>query len=190
MKPVKVLFTLILVLVSNTSFAQVLTDEEKKLYDLIMEYRNENGLPDIPFSKSLTYVAQTHVKDLYNNRPNNGNCNLHSWSSNGNWTPCCYTPDHAQAKCMWSKPSELTSYKGYGYEIASEKFYSIGFGNEVLSDYSITAGDALDIWKRSPGHNAVILNLGKWNDLHWNAIGIGMFKGFAVVWFGEEYDLE
>ena len=120
MKPVKVLFTLILVLVSNTSFAQVLTDEEKKLYDLIMEYRNENGLPDIPFSKSLTYVAQTHVKDLYNNRPNNGNCNLHSWSSNGNWTPCCYTPDHAQAKCMWSKPSEMTSYKGYGYEIASE----------------------------------------------------------------------
>ena len=28
-----------------------------------MQYRKEKGLLDIPLSTSLTYVAQTHVKD-------------------------------------------------------------------------------------------------------------------------------
>lgn len=180
MKPVKVLFTLILVLVSNTSFAQVLTDEEKKLYDLIMEYRYENGLPNIPISASLTYVAQTHVRDLAHNKPDIGNCNAHSWSSNGPWSSCCYTSDHAQAECMWSKPRELTTYKGNGYEIA----YHYGFGGQV----KISAHMPLNGWKGSPGHNAVILNQGIWVN-KWKAIGIGIFNGYAVVWFGQEYDL-
>lgn len=187
MKPVKVLFTLILVLVSNTSFAQALTDEEKKLYDLIMEYRYENGLPNIPLSSSLTYVAHTHVRDLAHNKPDIGNCNLHSWSSNGPWSSCCYTSDHAQAECMWSKPRELTTYKGNGYEIASG--YKGGFDSSY-SDSNTSAAIALDCWKGSAGHNAVILNQSSWKDMHWKAIGIGIFKGYAVVWFGEEYDLE
>lgn len=182
MKPVKVLFTLILVLVSNTSFAQVLTDEEKKLYDLIMEYRYENGLPNIPISASLTYVAQTHVRDLAHNKPDIGNCNAHSWSSNGPWSSCCYTGDHAQAECMWSKPRELTTYKGNGYEIACGS-------NGCCSDFIMTADYALEAWKKSSGHNAVIINQGIWVN-KWKAIGIGIFKGFAVVWFGKEYDLE
>jgi uncharacterized protein YkwD len=80
------------------------------------------------------------------------------------------------------KPSELTSYKGYGYEIACGS-------NVCCSDYVMTAEYALDSWKSSPGHNALILNLGKWND-DWNAIGIGIYKGFAVVWFGKELDKE
>lgn len=158
------------------SFSQVLSMEEKKLFDLIMAYRKEKGLTAIPYSKSLTFVAQTHVKDLVNNRPDKGNCNAHSWSSNGNWTACCYTPDHAQANCMWVKPRELTSYLGNGFEIA------------FITSGEASAINALNSWKKSSGHNAVIINQGIWKNSNWNAIGIGLFKGFAVVWFGQEYD--
>lgn len=154
--------------------SQTLSSDENKLYELIMEYRIANGLPIIPLSESLTIVAQTHVKDLYINHPNQGNCNLHSWSSNGNWTPCCYTSDHAQADKMWSKPRELTSYKGSGFEIA----YAI-FGCDATPEGSLNG------WKSSSGHNAVLLNEGMWNQ-DWKAIGVGMFKGYAVVWFGHE----
>ena len=162
-------------IVPMIGFGQNLSNEETELYNIIMQYRYSKGLSKIPLSKSLTFVAQTHVKDLVNNKPDVGNCNMHSWSNKGNWTPCCYTDDHARAKCMWDKPSELTSYKGNGYEIS--------FG----SSGSVTALEALNGWKSSSGHNAVIINQGIWNR-SWQAIGIGIYKGFAVVWFGNERD--
>jgi hypothetical protein len=113
-------FTLAIALffISENSYSQTLSTEEKKLYDILMQYRKEKGLPAIPLSPSLTTVAQAHVKDLVNNKPDNENCNAHSWSAKGKWSPCCYTPNHAESKCMWSKPKELTTYTGNGYEIA------------------------------------------------------------------------
>jgi hypothetical protein len=178
---VKIKLTIICMLFfSMISYSQVLTNEEKVLYDILMKYRKELGLPVIPLSESLTLVAQTHVKDLAENKPDLGNCNAHSWSSKGSWTACCYTPDHAQAEFMWSKPRELSSYKGKGYEIACGS-------NDCCSDFNMTANYALDSWKKSSGHNAVIVNQGIWDE-SWNAIGIGLYKGFAVVWFGHERD--
>lgn len=50
----------------------------------------------------------------------------------------------------------------------------------------MTADYALSSWKKSKGHNSVIINGNRWNDNEWKAIGIGIYKGFAVVWFGEE----
>jgi uncharacterized protein YkwD len=84
---------------------------------------------------------------------------------------------------MWSKPRELTSYKGNGYEIACGS-------NECCSDFIMTAAYALQAWKKSTGHNAVIVNQSIWNDNQWKAIGIGLSNGFAVVWFGKEPDYE
>jgi uncharacterized protein YkwD len=170
----KSLSTIGLIFYSLHFFSQNLSTEEKKLYDQIMKYRKSLYLPEIPLSSSLTIVAQTHVKDLENNHPVYGNCNLHSWSSNGNWIPCCYTSDHAEASKMWSKPKELTTYKGNGYEIA-------------YSSSKATAEGALEAWKSSSGHNAVMINEGIW-DSQWNAIGIGIYGGYAVVWFGREKD--
>ncbi|MCS6823383.1 MAG: CAP domain-containing protein [Cytophagaceae bacterium] len=151
--------------------------EEKKLYDLLMAYRKEKNLPPIPLSASLTFVAQSHVYDLQTNKPNNDICNLHSWSDKGKWSPCCYTSDHARAQCMWDKPKELTSYTGNGYEIS---YYTTG---------QATAPDALKTWKNSPGHNSVIINSDIWSK-PWNAIGIGISKNYAVVWFGHLKDLK
>ncbi len=157
-------------------FAQQLSSDEQRLYELIMEYRLEKNLPEIPLSPSLTIVAQAHVRDLAENEPNKGRCNLHSWSNKGNWKGCCYTSDHARASCMWDKPSELTDYPGKGYEISY-----MGYGRDM-------AADALEGWQSSHGHHRVIINQPPWTT-PWNAIGIGIYKNFAVVWFGREEDV-
>lgn len=148
------------------------TAEEAELLELINAYRADNGLPAIPTSASMTIVAQTHAEDLFVNNPVTAECNLHSWSNAGSWTPCCYTDDHAQAQCMWDKPRELSTYPGNGYEIAASG--------------TPDAASALAAWQGSPPHNAVILSQDIWVDHPWNAIGAGINNGYAVVWFGEE----
>ena len=160
-----------------------LSEEEMLLYDLVMEYRGQYGLPAIPLSESLTIVAQTHVLDLQKHRPFNNTCNMHSWSANGEWTSCCYTSDHAEAECMWNKPRELTTYSGNGFEIAHG--YTVV---PLNSETSTSPSTALKGWKSSKGHNEVIINKGVWQMYRWRAVGIGMSQHFAVIWFGEEID--
>jgi uncharacterized protein YkwD len=173
-----ILATLLFTSSSHKKYVSVcLHPEEKKLYDLIMAYRQENGLPAIPLSEKLTKVAQLHAKDLSENYDsNNGKCNLHSWSKKGKWTACCYTPDHKQARCMWDKPREISGYESNGYEISY--FSSIGANAE----------EGLTGWKKSPGHNRVIINDGTWSQISWKAIGIGIYKEYGVVWFGAMED--
>jgi uncharacterized protein YkwD len=154
-----------------------LTSEELKLYNLITAYRNANGKAPIPLSASLTTVAHLHVKDLEDNHPDTGSCIMHSWSAQGKWQSCCYTADHAQKQCMWNKPREFTSYTGNGYEISAQ--YSDG----------IYARQALELWKESTYHNETILNKGAYK-VKWNAMGIGIYKKYAVIWFGREIDKE
>lgn len=180
MNSIKVILVFLSLLSINKANSQTscITKEEKRLYDLISQYRQEKGLKKIPLSVSLTIVAQAHVKDLQNNNPDKDNCNLHSWSNKGKWKSCCYTDDHAKATCMWDKPKELTKYQGYGFEIACQGLDS----DKALS--------ALNMWKSSDAHNAVILNEGMWNNSTWNSIGIGIYGDYAVVWFGKEIDPE
>ena len=158
-----------------------ISPEEQKLYDLIMQYRAEKNLPSIPLSASLTKVAQVHAKDVYyyyDEIPSG--CNPHSWSGHGNWQKCDYYPDHRNAAGMWSKPKEITSYQGNGYEIVH--YYL------PPTSGTCTAEGSLRGWQHSSGHNAVIINLGIWSSTKWQAIGIGMYKGVACVWFGKETD--
>ncbi|MDH4091842.1 MAG: CAP domain-containing protein [Cyclobacteriaceae bacterium] len=155
-----------------------LSAEEKILYDLIMEYRKSKKLGTIPLSQSLTLVAQTHARDLsenYSFDPKN-RCSPHSWSTKGNWTPCCYTNDHKQANCMWTKPKEIAGYAGNGFEIA------------YYSSLGANAKEGLDGWKISAGHNPLLINSGSWEKVKWKAIGIGVYKEYGLVWFGEDLD--
>lgn len=156
-----------------------LSPEERKLYDLMMEYRKSKGLPPIPLSAKLTLVAQTHAYDLsehYTFDPERNKCNPHSWSKKGKWTSCCYTNDHKQAACMWSKPAEIAGYPSHGYEIA------------YYSSIGATAKEGLDGWKVSPGHNPLIINSEIWSKVTWQAVGIGIYKEYGLVWFGEAPD--
>jgi uncharacterized protein YkwD len=176
----KNLFFIYYLLSFNNYYAQnntCLSAAEKKLYNEINNYRKEKKLPTIPISASLTTVAQKHAKDLFENRPDTGICNLHSWSDKGNWTACCYTPNHVEAKCMWQKPLELTGYKSNGFEIS----YKTTSGEVIPAN-------ALSSWKKSPSHNAVIINSGIWKKHQWKAIGIGIYANYAIIWFGDDTD--
>lgn len=160
--------------------AMGVSEKEAKLYYIINAYRESKGLQKLSFSKSLTIVARTHVSDSNTYTPENQRDsrgmqgNLHSWSNHGSWTPMVYTSDHEYAANMWSKPRELTSYTGNGYEISS--WYS---GN-------ITPEDALDLWKNSSGHNAVMTTQGNWSDL--KTMGVAIDGRYAHVWFGSAAD--
>ncbi|MDQ0465835.1 hypothetical protein QO010_003627 [Caulobacter ginsengisoli] len=147
-------------------------------------YRADNGLPRLKRSPLLDRVARAHAADLAEHHPDRGTdrrgqpCNLHSWSAAGPWRAVCYTADHVYAERMWSKPAEITdgAYPGPGYEIA------------MGSTGPVTAELALNGWKASPGHRAVILEEGVWGKPPWKVFGVGVSEGYAVVWFGREPD--
>lgn len=152
------------------------------LCDLVNAYRAENSLPAVPLSPALMAVARAHVEDapgyFGSNPPSQ--CNLHSWSDNTPlWTGCCYTSDHAQADCMWRKVREITAswpkpFTGNGYENSAR-------------GYSSNAA-ALNGWKSSSGHNAVILNTGIWASRTWRSMGCGSDNGFYYLWFSDTAD--
>lgn len=138
---------------------------------LVNRYRANHDLPKIPLSKALTIVGNRHVRDLYKHDGLNGS--LHSWSD----APYdAKNPDTYPA--MWEAPQRLkTGYPGNGYENA--------YG---ASGFPVTPKGAFQAWKNSPPYNAVMLNEGIWANISWNALGIGIHKGFAVLWFGGESD--
>ena len=155
-----------------------ISEEENELFELLNEYRESKKLAPIPFSAALTKVAQAHVRDLhfnYNFSPD-AKCNPHSWSKKGEWSDCCYTNDHKQAQCMWDKPKEIAGYNSAGYEIA----YYQSNGAEPFV--------ALEGWKKSKGHNPVMVNSGIWEKVTWEAMGVGIFEEYGVVWFGAKSD--
>lgn len=158
------------ILNSKSCTGDGLDSEEQRLYNLVNQYRAQNGLPPIPFSPSLTLVANRHVQDLQKNI----RTLTHGWSN------CPYNASNrATYDCMWKAPQRFgTPYPGNGYENAHG-----GSGG-----YQANANSALESWKTSSAHNAVILNQGMWQNRPWQALGIGIYGGYAVLWFGEEVD--
>ena len=57
------LLSIWIVLFGYTLLAQEATKEEKKLYELVMKYRKQYGLKEIPLSTTVTKVAQIRAKD-------------------------------------------------------------------------------------------------------------------------------
>lgn len=183
MKPiVLILFVFFLSQSTNiekaTSPEVCVSQEEQKLYDLIMSYRKSKNLKPIPLSSKLSLVAQVHARDLVENFKFDpkGKCNPHSWSKKGKWSACCYTNDHKAAQCMWDKPKEIADYEKPGYEIA------------YYSSKGATAEEGLAGWKVSPAHNPLIINSEMWSKVEWKAIGVGIYGEYGIVWFGEAED--
>jgi thioredoxin-related protein len=148
---------------------------EWELVKLLNDARKKKGLPAITVSRSLSYVARLHAHDLHTH-PRLGNCNMHTWSDNGPWKPCCYTPDHKNGACMWDKPRELTPYPADGFELSH--FYGDG----------VTPKSAQSGWLGSNGHRVVLLNEGDWKKMNWQALGVGIVGNYAVAWFGTAND--
>lgn len=154
------------------------TSEATELLELVNAYRVQRGLPAVPHSPSMCAVGQAHAEDLELHEPHNASidCNMHSWSDQGEWTPCCYTPDHAQAECMWNKPMEIAGYPGVGFE------------NAAGSTGELSPREALEVWQWSSDHDALILNEGPWAEFEWKAMGAGLSGGYGVLWVGTEPD--
>lgn len=158
---------------------------EVEIAALINGYRATAGLPPVPLSPSLQAVAEAHAADLSENHPDRGvdargrACNAHSWSTKGAWKGGCYPEDHREPALMWMKPQEITrgAYPYNGYEIA--------FG---VQGAEITPMDALEGWRGSPGHDSVLIEKDTWRGAHWQAMGVGVRDGWAVVWFGMQKD--
>ncbi|MBX3531834.1 MAG: DUF4114 domain-containing protein [Rhizobiaceae bacterium] len=148
---------------------------EKELYDLIMAYRASLGLPAIPLSESLSITAARHALDTVENV---GDYAGHSWSD------AAYDAGNAATwPNMWDAPERVgTPYTNNGYEITT------GYVGNAIKTVDMLPQVALDNWKGSAPHNAVITNTGTWANIDWKAIGIGMYKGIAHVWFGEVTD--
>lgn len=173
-------FFLLMSGVQTSTEMPCLSKEEMELYKQLNAYRASKKLPKIPLSAALTKVAQAHAQDLdsyYEYQPG-ATCNMHSWSENGDWSPCCYTSDHKQAACMWDKPKEIAGFVGSGYE------------NAHFNSAGATAASAIEGWKKSPGHNAVMINLGTWKPVKWQSVGLAIRGKYAVMWFAAEEDTE
>lgn len=162
---------------SKSSEGLTVSPNEKQLFELINTYRTSRGLEAVPLSPALTRVAQVHAKDLMDNYQQSKRCNMHSWSKEGAWTDCCYKDNHKDPNCMWDKPKEIAGYDSPGYEIA------------YWHSAAALPEEALEVWKKSPGHHAVLANLPPFNAANWKAMGVGIYKEYAVVWFGEMEDI-
>ncbi len=152
--------------------AVCLTEQERALGDALNAHRLAMGLRPVPFSLSLTEVAQAHAADLERHRPHQGACGLPSWSGGGGAVACCYTADHQQARCMWNKPRELTGYPGDGHELT----------------FQGKSGDALDVWLGDSAHRAVVDETGSWQGAAWQAMGIAVGPDTTHLWLGRETD--
>ncbi|ACK73508.1 hypothetical protein PCC7424_5158 [Gloeothece citriformis PCC 7424] len=152
-----------------------LNAQENQLYELINQYRLQKGLSSIPLSPSLNRVANRHLQDLQSNEKLY-NRNGRDWRFG--WSDCPYDGNNPSTfSCMWAAPQRLkTAYSGKGYELLCG-----GKGK-------ITPQEALRCWQKSNSNHNVILNGGEWQNYQWNAIGIAIDKGYANLWFGQEFD--
>lgn len=142
--------------------------EEEELYQLINEYRVQYGLPVVPRSSRLTLVANRHVRDMVENI----GYLTHSWSD------CNYDANNPDTySCSSRAPRRLgTGFRGKSYE------------NAHFNPGGATAESAFAGWSRSRDHNALILNQSNWYDNEWDAMGIGIYRQYAVLWVSERRD--
>lgn len=153
---------------------------ELDLYHRIIAYRDAQGLDPLPLSRALTVTAGRHVVDTRENiwPDDPGHSDLHDWSD------ARYHGSGGSPEAMWEAPERLgTGYASPGYEISAA-----GAANGAA---------ALEVWKASAAHNAILTNSGAWASVGFQAIGIGLetrsgagiYAGRVFnVWFGEAVD--
>ena len=144
---------------------------EKELYRIVNEYRAKNNLSIIPFSESLSIVANRHLLDL----------TLNIKSLTHGWSNCPYNiKDNDTWNCVFDAPKRLkVDYDGKGYE----NLYRTSSGNAIPFS-------ALEAWKKSSMHNALILNLDSWKDTKFDAFGIAIIGQYAALWFGSSGNIK
>lgn len=155
-----------------------INQQEYRLYSLINEYRARFALDPIPLSKSLSYVAKTHAHDLAENYPMGEDCNMHSWSNKGDWKAFCFPADQDRKNDIKDKAKELTLYPGKAWEIT--------YWDNTELDLNMV----LEFWRSIPLSANMMTNTEKWADAQWKSMGVAIEKGYVLIWFGKEVDVE
>ncbi|RLD36839.1 MAG: hypothetical protein DRI74_08235 [Bacteroidetes bacterium] len=155
-----------------------ISTEEYQLYQLINDYRKAFALPQIALSKSLSYVAITHARDLSVNFNPDTICNMHSWSDKGRWKPICFPSEQSKKNNIKFKAKEIIGYSSEAYEIT------------YWSNVENSPRQILSFWRENKISADLLINRGNWENKSWKAIGIGIEDGYAVVWLGEGIDYE
>ena len=156
------------ILIADNCAGDELSAEENLLYQKINQYRQENRLPPLTLSPNLNRVANRHLLDWQ--------YNAERFSRQGQywrfgWSDCPYDAQNSRTfPCMWQAPQRWQANSSKGYEIICR-----GVGQ-------INAEQALQCWQQSPEHDDIILTKGNWQDYSWQAIGVGLESGQAVVW--------
>jgi len=176
-----------LILIITSSFAQnkskipedfCMTQDEYRLFSLINEYRTKLALNTIPLSKSLSYVAKTHAKDLAGNFNPASDCNMHSWSDKGNWKPFCFPKDQNRKHDVKDKAKELSNYPGKAWELT--------YWENSKADLDFV----LDFWMSIPYTADMISSSNAWEKKEWKSMGVGIQDGYVLVWMGTDVDVE
>jgi len=153
-----------------------ISGEENQLFESINIFLTENGKKPLQLSKSLSYVAKTHIADLKQNNPDTSICNLSSWSNNGEWTACCYNSYVPNPDCMWDKPKELTSFQYRGYELAL--YFEEEFNTDTIMQLLYSSNRVLDM----------LLTKGEYSAKKWVCMGIGINENYTSIWFAQRTD--
>ncbi len=140
------------------------TAEETELLRLVNEYRKSRNLPEVSQSKSLFQIANRHLLDI----------NLNLKKLTHSWNDCNFDLNNSKTwQCMLDAPKKFDpAFTGIGYE--NVYFNSKG---------KFSPSDALEGWKKSPLHNAAILNLDSFKDTKWIAGGVAVDGSYAALWF-------
>jgi len=149
---------------------------ELSLFDAINKYRSQKGQGELQLSKSLSFVAHTHLNDIRLNSKDEHGCNLNSWSDKGKWIPCCFDGKQKSLDLMTSKPSEIIGFRGKGYEIV------------IAAKKGISTKDLTGLWLNTKGTQDFILNKGQWSNRNWQCMGVSIYKGFASIWASDMPD--
>ena len=75
----------------------------------------------------------------------------------------------------------IFAWENYKSFIMSDK----GYENWAWYSRAMTTTKALSQWKRSPGHNTLMINAGQWGRIQWRGVGASILGGHAVLWFGD-----
>lgn len=150
--------------------------DEIQLFEQINQLRADYDKSTLQLSASLSFVAKTHVEDLFKNHPDTSICGLSSWSDKGIWRSCCYNNYVLDEDCMWDKPKELTSYSYRGYELVT--YFEDDF----------TIDSIINIWSGTREVLDMILAQGNYTSKKWACMGVGINGDYISLWFGQRND--
>jgi len=152
--------------------------DEYQLYQLVNDYRKAFALPPIALSKSLSFVANLHARDLAANYKTDTLCNMHSWSDKGRWKPICFPKEQSKKNNVWLKAKEISGYPSEAYELT------------YWSNVKSTAREILSFWRENKAASDRLLNRDDWEKKNWKAMGVAIQNGYAVLWLGDAIDYE